>query len=208
MSSKCVLALLAPLFLVRAVSSIFPLDCAFVTSLTPIIPQALSLINHLLHTGSPNVFHYCQANIYVFKTLREFQYIDDNGVDVGINVRSEAKEVTRLLVNPEALKRGRNGRQRDYDEMINEGRRWSEEEDEAKRRQQDRKQKRTSAEEKDMQRAIQLSKEEEARRLQAIENSNKGGLFNDLERCVGSLTFLTARSSERFTFAVRRRTQT
>lgn len=148
--------------------------------------QALSLINFLLFNGSPQVFNYCHQNLYLFKTLREFQYIDDNGSDVGMNVRTEAKEITRLLVNPEALRRGRTNGRRSFEEIVSErspqGRRSSEEED-AKRRQQERREKRQSSEDKDVARAIELSKEEEARRLRAIEKSNAGGIFNDLEEC-------------------------
>ena len=78
----------------------------------------MTVINHLLYNGSPQVYHYCHNNIYVFKTLREFQYIDDNGVDVGQNVRAEAREVTRLLMSPDELKQRRNGGRGSYDDPI------------------------------------------------------------------------------------------
>lgn len=145
------------------------------------------MINHLLHAGSPNVFHYCHSNLYVFKTLREFQYIDDNGVDVGMNVRTEAKEVTRLLINPDALKRGRNSGRRSYDEIVADRipqERRNADEDDARRRHQERRDKRRIAEENELARAMDLSKEEEQRRLQAVERSNGGGIFNDLEEYV------------------------
>lgn len=129
------------------------------------------------------MFNYCHSNLYLFKTLREFQYIDDNAADVGMNVRTEAKEITRLLVNPEALKRGRTSNRRSNEEYESspQRRRSSEEEDAGRRPQQQPREKRQTAEEKDLARAIEMSKQEEERRLRAVEKSNGGGIFNDLE---------------------------
>jgi epsin len=43
------------------------------------------------------VVSYAKENMYVVKTLKEFQHIDDNGKDVGANVRQKAKDITNLL---------------------------------------------------------------------------------------------------------------
>lgn len=47
--------------------------------------QALLLLDYCLHVGSENVVLYAKENIYVVKTLKEFQHVDDNGRDVGAN---------------------------------------------------------------------------------------------------------------------------
>ncbi|KAI0090537.1 hypothetical protein BDY19DRAFT_935724 [Irpex rosettiformis] len=146
--------------------------------------KALIVVDHLLYNGSPQVFHYCHNNIYVFKTLREFQYIDDNGVDVGQNVRAEAREVTRLLMSPDVLKRERNGGRRNYDDPIrtssetrrSEERKSSQEKEEARRRRQ---QMQKEGEDEEMKKAIELSKQAEEERLRKIRESNNGGLFDE-----------------------------
>ncbi|KAI0337475.1 ENTH-domain-containing protein [Trametopsis cervina] len=148
--------------------------------------KALVVINHLLYTGSPQVYQYCHNNLYVFKTLREFQYRDDADADVGQNVRSEAKEVTRLLMSPDELKNKRNGNRRSYDDPLRGAsagrereRKRSEEIQAARRRsQQEESQRQTSEEDQELQKAIELSKREEEERLRAISDSNKGGLFD------------------------------
>lgn len=47
--------------------------------------QALLLLDYCIHVGSENVVLYAKENIYVIKTLKEFQHVDDNGRDVGAN---------------------------------------------------------------------------------------------------------------------------
>lgn len=43
------------------------------------------MLDYCLHVGSENVVLYAKENIYVIKTLKEFQHVDDNGRDVGAN---------------------------------------------------------------------------------------------------------------------------
>jgi hypothetical protein len=38
-----------------------------------------------VHSGSENVVRWGKDNLYVIKSLREFQYIDDDGEDQGAN---------------------------------------------------------------------------------------------------------------------------
>ncbi|KAI7850856.1 hypothetical protein BDC45DRAFT_517309 [Circinella umbellata] len=47
--------------------------------------KALLLLDYCLHVGSENVVLYAKENVYVIKTLKEFQHVDDNGRDVGAN---------------------------------------------------------------------------------------------------------------------------
>jgi len=47
--------------------------------------KTLTLLDYLLHAGSENCVIYFRDNIYVVKTLKEFQYIDDYGKDQGAN---------------------------------------------------------------------------------------------------------------------------
>ena len=80
--------------------------------------QALTVLDYLLHSGSENVILYCEQNLYVIKTLREFQYIDDEGRDQGANVRQKAKDITNLLMDKRRLFQERTARSRMRDRML------------------------------------------------------------------------------------------
>ncbi|CAG8664159.1 7252_t:CDS:10, partial [Acaulospora morrowiae] len=77
--------------------------------------KALTLLDYCLHMGSQDVVTYAKKNIYVVKTLREFQYIDDDGKDQGANVRQKAKEITNLLLDDDRL----NNERRQRNDMRN-----------------------------------------------------------------------------------------
>ncbi|CAO3639316.1 unnamed protein product [Cunninghamella blakesleeana] len=66
--------------------------------------KALLLLDYCLHVGSDNVVSYAKENIYVVKTLKEFQHIDDTGTDVGIHVRQKASDIVYLLQDNKRLK--------------------------------------------------------------------------------------------------------
>ncbi|KAJ2596816.1 hypothetical protein H4R99_004763 [Coemansia sp. RSA 1722] len=72
--------------------------------------KALTVLDYCLHVGSMNVVHYSVDNVYVVKTLREFQHIDDSGRDQGANVRHKAKELTALLLDRSKLEEQRKNR--------------------------------------------------------------------------------------------------
>jgi len=72
--------------------------------------KALTLLDYLVHLGSEQVVTYTKENIYIVKTLREFQYIDEFGKDQGQNVRHKAKELTALLSDDERLREERSSR--------------------------------------------------------------------------------------------------
>ena len=47
--------------------------------------KALTVLDYILHNGSDNTVLYFQENIYIVKTLREFEYVDEQGKDQGAN---------------------------------------------------------------------------------------------------------------------------
>lgn len=69
--------------------------------------KALALLDYLIKTGSERVAQECRENIYTIQTLRDFQYMDRDGRDQGVNVREKAKHLVALLRDEEKLKRER-----------------------------------------------------------------------------------------------------
>ena len=57
--------------------------------------KSLKVLDYCLHEGSELVVTWARKNVYVIKTLREFQHIDDDGRDVGQNSKS-ALEQSRI----------------------------------------------------------------------------------------------------------------
>jgi hypothetical protein len=70
----------------------------------------LTLLDYVLHAGSENVVIYFRDNIYIIKTLKEFVYVDEDGQDVGANVRQKAKDITNLLMDEDRLRMERKSR--------------------------------------------------------------------------------------------------
>jgi len=66
--------------------------------------KSLKVLDYCLHEGSELVVTWARKNIYIIKTLREFQYTDEDGRDVGQNVRMAAKELTSLIMDEERLR--------------------------------------------------------------------------------------------------------
>ncbi|KAJ1022644.1 hypothetical protein NDA18_004986 [Ustilago nuda] len=169
--------------------------------------KSLTLLDYLLHAGSENVVIYFRDNIYIVKTLKEFQYIDESGKDQGANVRQKAKDITNLLQDEARLRDERRSRSHMRDRMSNGP---TDDDDDARRRRAERErnrrrpgnneddelrraieeskrmaqqeQDRIRAEAKDeeeLQRALALSKKEEEERIKALEEANKNALFDD-----------------------------
>lgn len=138
----------------------------------------------------------------MIKTLKEFQYVDEDGKDQGTNVRQKAKDITNLLQDEGRLReerrsrasmrdrmiRGANGGAGDDDEDENSHRRDghkkpSRDEDELRKAIEESKRslaKETrDREEEQLQEVLRLSKEEEDRRQKDVENSNASALFDD-----------------------------
>ena len=131
--------------------------------------------------------------------------MDEDGKDCGANVRQKAKDISNLLSDPGRLREERRNRAHMRDRMIRGHPSVDEEEegagrsnivpsrrsranepddDELKRAIEASKQTLVEeqarlAEENDLQRAIRLSEEEEAKRNKAVEDSNASALFDD-----------------------------
>ncbi|KAL5512446.1 hypothetical protein ACEPAG_3438 [Sanghuangporus baumii] len=162
--------------------------------------KALTVLDYLLHNGSENVIIYFRDNLYVVKTLKEFQYVDEYAKDQGANVRQKAKDITNLLQDESRLREERRNRASMRDRMSNglsdfdenEVRRTTQppprkrngEDDELRKAIEE--SKRSLAEEQakkkeddDLARAIKLSEEEEKKRTQSLVDSNSRALFDE-----------------------------
>lgn len=142
--------------------------------------QSLVVAEYLLHSGSPKVAQYFRDNIYIIKTLTEFQHVDDSGRDVGQDVRIRARELSRLLADDKSLSEARRRRKNMHDRMA--GRRVSESDEEEQEQKPEKKRsapprKQPSQEERDVQRALKLSEQEEAERRRRL--GEQGPLFDD-----------------------------
>ncbi|KAF9264637.1 ENTH-domain-containing protein [Marasmius fiardii PR-910] len=174
--------------------------------------KSLTVLDYCLHQGSENVVIYFRDNIYIIKTLKEFQYVDENGKDQGANVRQKAKDITNLLLDESRLRQERRNRAHmrdrmlkgtatvdgDNDEYYNtveedqarmggpsggtSGGRNTDEDDLRKAIEESKRtlaQEQIKAEERELQQAIKLSEEEEAKRNKAVEESNASALFDE-----------------------------
>ncbi|KIK63914.1 hypothetical protein GYMLUDRAFT_423221 [Collybiopsis luxurians FD-317 M1] len=170
--------------------------------------KSLTVLDYCLHQGSENVVIYFRDNIYVIKTLKEFQYVDEDGKDQGANVRQKAKDITNLLQDEARLRQERRARANMRDRMVrgaagdgdeepeneNDQRRAlgsskrNRDEDDLRRAIEESKkslaQERLTAEERDLQQALKLSQEEEDKRNKAVEDSNASALFDDNNQLV------------------------
>jgi epsin len=152
--------------------------------------KTLTVVEYLLHSGSPKVAQYFRDNIYLIKTLIEFQHIDDTGRDVGADVRARARDLSRLLADDKNLAEARRRRKQMRDRMAGRGR-SSESDDEAPRRQ-----KKPSREEEEVQRALRLSEQDEAERRRRIAEQGKEGLFEEQKSAPSDLIDLTVDESQ------------
>jgi epsin len=140
--------------------------------------QSLTVLEYLLHSGSPKVAQYFRDNIYLIKTLTEFQHIDDNGRDVGSDVRVRARELSRLLGDDKRLAETRQRRKQMHDRMA--GKRVSESDVQATGNPHHRQEpKKPTQEEQDIQRALRQSERDEAERLRRLAEQGKESLFDD-----------------------------
>ncbi|KAG6861344.1 hypothetical protein C0995_001323 [Termitomyces sp. Mi166 len=80
--------------------------------------KSLTVLDYCLHQGSENVVIYFRDNAYIIKTLKEFQYIDEDGKDHGGNVRQKAKDITNLLMDENRLREERRARASMRERMI------------------------------------------------------------------------------------------
>ena len=165
------------------------------------------MLDYCLHQGSENVVIYFRDNIYIIKTLKEFQYIDEDGKDQGANVRQKAKDITNLLQDESRLREERRSRAHMRDRMARgtgsddrdenksrrtpenfsagplTGKRPNRDEDELRKAIEESKRtlaaERAAAEERELQAALRASKEEEDKRQKGVEDTNASALFDD-----------------------------
>lgn len=117
---------------------------------------------------------YFRDNIYIIKTLKEFQFVDEYGKDQGANVRQKAKDITNLLQDESRLREQRRSRAHMRDRMVRGGPGGEEEEDlgedeNALRR--SRRKPSGAKDEDELKRAI-----EESKRSLALEQAKKGAM--------------------------------
>ncbi|KAK4058106.1 hypothetical protein OIO90_000845 [Microbotryomycetes sp. JL221] len=170
--------------------------------------KSLTLLDYILHAGSENVVQYFRENIYVVKTLKEFQYIDEFGKDQGANVRQKAKDITNLLLDENKMRASRLNRKDMRDRMSGAGERpRSNTEPNVRRQVPDRSgarsadrdleaaiaaSKQSAAEEaargrrtnedSELEEALRLSREEDERRRRELEASSGGNLFDEQQQ--------------------------
>ncbi|GAQ45232.1 hypothetical protein AtubIFM55763_005425 [Aspergillus tubingensis] len=170
--------------------------------------KSLKVLDYCLHEGSELVVTWARKNVYIIKTLREFQYVDEDGRDVGQNVRVAAKELTSLILDEDRLRSERSDRklwksrvsglddqgygQEPPRRERRERRRATNDDEDAEYRlaieaskyeaEEERKRRAKEAgteDDEDLARAIKLSKEEEELRKRELEESNAQSLFDD-----------------------------
>ena len=71
------------------------------------VMKALTLLDYLIKNGSETCVEYARDHVHDIRTLKEFQFIDENGKDQGINVRHKSKEIATLLGEPDRIKEER-----------------------------------------------------------------------------------------------------
>ena len=67
----------------------------------------MTLMEYLIKTGSERVSQQCKENMYAVQTLKDFQYVDRDGKDQGVNVREKAKQLVALLRDEDRLREER-----------------------------------------------------------------------------------------------------
>ncbi|KAK9389057.1 hypothetical protein V1515DRAFT_594630 [Lipomyces mesembrius] len=85
------------------------------------VMKALIVLDYCLHVGSEEVVRWSKDNIYVIKTLREFQYMDEENKDQGMSVRTKAKEITAFLQDDERIRSERANRHLMRDRLLRSG---------------------------------------------------------------------------------------
>ncbi|KAJ6189503.1 hypothetical protein N7519_004411 [Penicillium mononematosum] len=171
--------------------------------------KSLKVLDYCLHEGSELVVTWARKNVYIIKTLREFTYVDEEGRDVGQNVRVAAKELTALVLDEDRLRGERSDRKlwKTRVSGLDEGygsssmepprrdrRRRNGDDDsdteyrlaiEASKAEAEEERRRRAKEtmatqdDEDLAKAIKLSREEEDLRKRELEESNAQSLFDD-----------------------------
>lgn len=72
--------------------------------------KTLVVLEYCIVCGAEAVVSYARDNLYVIKTLNQFQYIDDNARDQGVNVRQKSRDIVDLLSDEDRLAEARRTR--------------------------------------------------------------------------------------------------
>ncbi|KAG0242152.1 Epsin-3, clathrin recruitment and traffic between the Golgi and endosome [Actinomortierella wolfii] len=85
------------------------------------IYKTLVLLEYLVTNGSERVVDEARGHISTIKVLRNFQYVDENGKDEGINVRNRAKEFAEMLSSVERIKEERKKAKANRNKFVGSG---------------------------------------------------------------------------------------
>jgi hypothetical protein len=69
--------------------------------------KSLVVMEYCIVCGSESFVRYAKDTIYVIKTLKEFQYVDERGRDQGAMIRQKSREIVELLQNESMLAEAR-----------------------------------------------------------------------------------------------------
>lgn len=79
--------------------------------------KSLVVLDYLVKNGSDRVAQQCRDNIFSIQTLKDFQFIDKDGKDQGVNVREKAKELAALVKDKDRVKEERLRARRSRDHL-------------------------------------------------------------------------------------------
>ncbi|KAK3994564.1 putative enth domain-protein [Cladorrhinum sp. PSN332] len=147
--------------------------------------KALKVMDYCLHEGSELVVTWAKQNIFIIRTLREFIYIDEEGRDVGQNVRVAAKELTSLIQDEERLRAERTDR-RTWKSRVNGLEEYAPQQGSSAPSQQPRRERRQFTEEEDAEYrlAIEASKHQEEEDRKKRESRNADDDDDDLAKAI------------------------
>ncbi|KEQ73688.1 epsin-1 [Aureobasidium namibiae CBS 147.97] len=147
--------------------------------------KSLKVLDYCLHEGSELCVTWARKNIYIIRTLREFIYLDEEGRDVGQNIRVSAKELTSLIMDEERLRSERQNRHSwksrvtGLEDMAGGG--YESETQSTPRKQRERPANRARTEDEDLEYrlALEASKNEAEEDARRRANKNRGGEEDD-----------------------------
>ncbi|GAB1223101.1 hypothetical protein ENUP19_0130G0029 [Entamoeba nuttalli] len=88
------------------------------------IYKSLLVLDNILKNGSEEAVNIALGRVVEVKTLQSFQKIDEDGKDVGINIRERSKQLVELLTDNDYLKQARitaKNQKKDYGGVGNYG---------------------------------------------------------------------------------------
>ena len=161
--------------------------------------KALKVLDYCLHEGSELVVTWAHKNIYIIKTLREFQYIDEDGRDVGQNgeiigirlmvltnwvpVRVSAKELTSLILDEERLRSERSDR-KNWKSRVSGIEEFAQPHDAPQRRTRPHRAQRDDEEDAEYKLAIEASKYQEEEDRKKRQSRNADPEDDDIQRAI------------------------